>query len=163
MILVLLLQAKLGKYQSNLKTKSLQYTDSRISLLTQILIGIRIWKLNGWEERFATEVKEIREQELSYIRKISILSAFTTFLAISAPILITLLVFALYGAISDTSLTVSKAFTSLSLFNLLSSPLRIIPSIFVDSLNSCAALDRIYEFLDADKLPVVLLSVPKHV
>lgn len=158
MILLLAIQGQLGKYQSKLRTKSLEFTDARISLITQILIGIRVWKLNGWESKFGEQVSISREQELRSIRKIALITAILELLAASGPILITLVTFVLYGAFSSDPLTVSKAFTSLSLFNMLKIPLSLIPSSFVSALNSCAALDRIYDFLKADKLSVSIFK-----
>lgn len=147
LIVILILQAKLGKYQSNLRTKALKFTDTRISLLTKLLVGIRVWKINGWEYKISNQVEEARKQEIKLLRKIAFISAISSTIITSGPVLITLIVFVLYGALYDDPLTVSKAFTSLTLFNMLKAPLYILPSIFVSALNSCVALDRVYEFL----------------
>lgn len=48
---------------SKLRGKASARTDARVGMLSQVLSGIRVWKMNGWEARFAKLIMRLREAE----------------------------------------------------------------------------------------------------
>ena len=54
------LQTSLTRLYNHYKVKAVQITDHRINLTTEILNGIRILKLYGWEKAFENLIKQIR-------------------------------------------------------------------------------------------------------
>lgn len=66
----------------------MQYKDSRIKLMNEILNGIKVLKLYAWEPSFAQKVLEIRSKELNVLKKSAYLNALSTFAWTSAPFLV---------------------------------------------------------------------------
>lgn len=116
----------------------------------------QILKLYAWEPSFQAQVEDIRESELKVMRKFAYLTSVSTFIFTCAPALVSfqmlesgsqsspvlrfscfswclfsqvsLVTFAVYVSVSPNNiLTAQKAFTSISLFNILRFPLSMLP------------------------------------
>lgn len=57
-------------------------------MMNEILNGIRVLKLNAWEEAFIRSISKIRNQELTFIQQKSILNALSTVLWTFTPMLV---------------------------------------------------------------------------
>ena len=131
--------------------------DSRIKQMNEILNGIKVLKLYGWESSFRGRVNSVRDQELQTLKTMALLSAGSALSWFMAPYLVScfswdhqgnimciklkllshsiifhvqvaLGSFAAYVLSSEENiLTANKAFVSLSLFNILNYPLSILP------------------------------------
>lgn len=79
-----------------------------------------------------SQVLDIRNSEVSALKKSAYLNSFTTFMWTCAPFLVALASFTVY-LLSDPNnvLDANTAFVSLTLFNLLRVPLNIIPMLLV--------------------------------
>lgn len=62
--------------------------DSRIKLMNEMLNSIKVLKLYAWELAFKEKVSEIRERELSVLKKAACLGAISTFTWVCAPFLV---------------------------------------------------------------------------
>lgn len=102
-----------------------------------------------------------REKELDDLRKIAVWRALNDALLTSGPTLVTLAAFTFYGVLQDSlgsePLTAAKAFTALSLFNLLRLPLLTLPDIFVTVFNSFFSMRRLRDVLCASEAEVTTL------
>uniref|UniRef100_A0A9I9CQY3 ABC-type xenobiotic transporter n=1 Tax=Cucumis melo TaxID=3656 RepID=A0A9I9CQY3_CUCME len=115
--------------------KGLQETDRRVGLTNEILAAMDTVKCYAWEASFSSRVQEIRNDELSWFRKAQLLYAFNGFIMNGIPIFVTVVsfgVFTLFGG----DLTPARAFTSLSLFAVLRSPLNMLPNLLSQSFGS---------------------------
>ena len=75
--------AYMEKYQfSQMKKK-----DERVRIITEILNGIKVIKLYGWELSFIKKINEIREQEMEQLKIFQFLEATQFFAWTSAPLL----------------------------------------------------------------------------
>jgi hypothetical protein len=54
-----------NKYQDELLSRK----DTRMSCINEILNSIRIIKLFAWEDRFENQIKDMRKEELSSLKK----------------------------------------------------------------------------------------------
>uniref|UniRef100_A0A8C9ZZ31 ATP-binding cassette, sub-family C (CFTR/MRP), member 2 n=1 Tax=Sander lucioperca TaxID=283035 RepID=A0A8C9ZZ31_SANLU len=119
-----LLATKARKFQ----VKNMKFKDKRLKIMNEILNGIKILKLYAWEPSFQAQVEGIRGQELKVMRKFAYLSSVSTFIFSCAPALVSLASFAVFVGVSPSNiLTAEKAFTSISLFNILRFPLAMLP------------------------------------
>lgn len=66
----------------------MQYKDTRIKLMNEILNGIKVLKLYAWENSFKDKVMAIRQKELVTLRKMAYLGALSTMAWTSAPFLV---------------------------------------------------------------------------
>ena len=117
-----------------------------------------VLKLYAWEFLFGDRVLHEREKELRDLRKIALWRALNDALLTSGPTLVTLAAFTFYGVLQNSlgsdPLTAAKAFTALSLFNLLRLPLLTLPDIFVTIFNSFFSMRRFRDVLCASEAEV---------
>ncbi|KFM80791.1 ATP-binding cassette sub-family C member 8, partial [Stegodyphus mimosarum] len=64
---------------SRIQEKALDVSDERLKKTTELLQGIKLLKLYGWEKTYANLVKKIRDKELKILRSDAICVAFNTF------------------------------------------------------------------------------------
>ncbi|CAN8033115.1 unnamed protein product, partial [Ixodes persulcatus] len=112
------------KYQK----RQMDSKDLRLRQTTEVLNGIKVIKLNAWEPPFMAKVKRTRAEELSSLKKYSILQSIFTFVWSATPNAAALASFGTFLMLSPANqLTPSIAFTCLSLFMLLRFPMYILP------------------------------------
>ncbi|XP_076615307.1 ATP-binding cassette sub-family C member 3 isoform X4 [Chaetodon auriga] len=135
------------------QVEQMQYKDSRIKLMNEILNGIKVLKLYAWENSFKEKVLAIRQKELNVLRKTAYLGALATMAWTSAPFLVALTTFAVYVTVDENNiLDAEKAFVSLSLFNILRFPLSMLPQVISNIVQASVSLKRIQGFLSHDEL-----------
>uniref|UniRef100_A0A4W5KZ48 ABC-type glutathione-S-conjugate transporter n=1 Tax=Hucho hucho TaxID=62062 RepID=A0A4W5KZ48_9TELE len=127
---VMVLMVPINGLLANMSKNNMRYKDKRMKIMNEMLNGIKvlILKLYAWEPSFQNQVMGIREQELGVMRKFAYLSSVSTFIFSCAPALVSLATFAVFVAVdSENVLDAGKAFTSISLFNILRFPLAFLP------------------------------------
>ncbi|XP_060884943.1 ATP-binding cassette sub-family C member 3 isoform X2 [Labrus mixtus] len=153
MIMLIPLNAVIAMKTRAYQVEQMQYKDSRIKLMNEILNGIKVLKLYAWENSFKEKVLAIRQKELNVLRKTAYLGALSTMAWTSAPFLVALTTFAVYVTVDETHvLDAERAFVSLSLFNILRFPLNMLPQVISSLVQASVSLKRIQNFLSHDEL-----------
>lgn len=141
---------------SSLVTKSLmslfnatmKIKDERTRLMSEILSSIKSIKLYSWERSMLDRLHTIRnEKELVKIRQMGIFNAGSSFLWTSIPFVISCVVYSLYAAVFKRDVVPNVVFPALSLFNLLTEPINLLPNMISEIVEAKIALRRITEFL----------------
>ncbi|CCH46915.1 ATP-dependent bile acid permease [Wickerhamomyces ciferrii] len=145
------LSFKVNGYLGVLQKKMLSITDSRIQKLNETFQSIRIIKFFAWEDKFRDQIYKIRHDELSILKKRSLVWVVAAFLWFITPTIITFVSFGCYIFIDGKTLTTPVAFTALSLFNLLRNPLDQISDMLSFAIQSKVSLDRVSEFLKEEE------------
>lgn len=141
--------AYLRKYQYSI----MEQKDRRIKLLNEMLAGIKVLKLYAWETAFQKRVQDLRNLELTYLKKQAYLNAAIVFSFACAPFLVALVSFGVYVTVdSQNVLDANKAFVSLTLFNVLRVPLGLLPLIVSNTAMFMVSLGRINDYLRSDDL-----------
>jgi ATP-binding cassette subfamily C (CFTR/MRP) protein 4 len=86
--------------------------------MNEFVTGIRIVKYYGWESMAENKILTARDKEGVYIYKSALYRSFLEISIVLTPFIISISVFGTYIALGNV-LTPSKAYTVLSLFNLL--------------------------------------------
>uniref|UniRef100_A0A1I8HGU7 ABC-type glutathione-S-conjugate transporter n=1 Tax=Macrostomum lignano TaxID=282301 RepID=A0A1I8HGU7_9PLAT len=162
MVLLIPVNGALASAQRKLQVAQMKNKDDRIKLLNEVFSGIKVLKLYAWELSFQRQVEQIRERELITLKKTAYLSAIGTFTWTCAPFLVTLATFAAYIlSSSENVLTAGKAFTALSLFNILRVPLSLLPMIIAYLVTAMVSVNRISKFLSGEEIdPNLVLREP---
>ena len=128
--------------------------DERVHLMNEVLLGIRQIKVMGWERAFLQRVEQVRQRELTVLRRKRLVEAVANFLWAAAPVLTAAVSFA-FMALSDSEgrLTASRAFTALALFNILRFPLSVFPDVITSLIDAYVSLSRIQAYLLHDEVP----------
>ncbi|KAK6487243.1 canalicular multispecific organic anion transporter 1 [Huso huso] len=153
MILLVPLNGFLAVRSKTLQTKNMKYKDQRMKLMNEILNGIKILKIYAWEPSFEAQILGIREKELKVMKSFSYLASISMFIFTCAPFLVSLASFAVFVSISsDNILTAEKAFTSISLFNILRFPLAMLPMLISSMVQAAVSVKRLEKFLGSTDL-----------
>ena len=82
--------------------------DKRVKLMNEILGGIKVLKLYGWEPSFMKQVLDIRDQEIVVLKKAAWLGAFMSFFWTSVPFLVALASFATYVLVDENNVLTAQ-------------------------------------------------------
>lgn len=134
--------AKLAHYRG----KGMNVTNTRVRVMNEVLLAIKMVKFYAWEKRFANEVASLRAKELRTLRKAAGIKTFNLIVVFVIPPLMALGIYATYIKIVGP-LTASVAFVVVSLFNTLRFPLVVLPRALRGTAESITAIKRIQRFL----------------
>jgi ABC-type multidrug transport system fused ATPase/permease subunit len=138
----------------------LAFSDQRVKLINEFFSGVRVVKMYAWEEALKAKITEIRDQELGLLYRMALLiSIGFLFVLLAAPLLLPILVFVTYTK-TGNDLDAAKAFTTISLFNLIRIPFSFLPMSLQFVAQAIASLGRIRNFLLLEELDSVNFSVP---
>ncbi|KAK6201198.1 P-loop containing nucleoside triphosphate hydrolase protein [Scheffersomyces amazonensis] len=154
MIIMIPLNAVIARYQKKLQKTQMKNKDERSRLISEILNNIKSLKLYGWEHPYLDRLNHVRnEKELKNLKRMGIFSAFSNFTWSLAPFLVSCSTFALFVLTQkDKSLSTDLVFPALSLFNLLSFPLAVVPMVITNIVEAQVAITRLTNFLSGAEL-----------
>lgn len=153
MVLMVPINGFLATKARKLQIENMKFKDKRLKIMNEILNGIKILKLYAWEPSFQAQVESIRGQELNVMKKFAYLTSVSTFIFSCAPALVSLATFAVFvGVSSENVLTAEKAFTSISLFNILRFPLAMLPMLIAAIVQTTVSRKRLEKFLAGEDL-----------
>ncbi|KAJ3814087.1 hypothetical protein F5876DRAFT_86666 [Lentinula aff. lateritia] len=112
--------------QSRQKIK-MKKTDARIGVVTETLSVLRMIKFFGWESLMGDRIKDAREEELVYVKKLRLLELASGLSNHVIPLVVMLVTYATYTVVMKQELSASKVFSSM--------------------VNAKVSLDRVTEFL----------------
>lgn len=129
-----------------------------MGVLNELLGAIKFIKFFAWEDRWIQRTMKARKKELSWMVRSRINSILFAAIWTLAPILVSVVSFASY-IWAGNQLTVSVAFTAISLFAMVRAPLNVIPTWIVFMMQTKVALDRIQGYLDDDEVDAQVSSL----
>ncbi|CAL8071482.1 unnamed protein product [Orchesella dallaii] len=156
-LIMIPLQFLIGKKMSSNSKELMERCDERLRTISEILQGMKLLKLHGWELLFSQKVFQIREKELKNLDKDLLYRSIMTFLTHISSVLVTVVTFGLYPFIESEKLEPPKVFAGLALFNQLTVPLFIFPITVPVVIDALVSARRVREFLmlpEASSLPV---------
>ncbi|ULU01203.1 hypothetical protein L3Y34_001516 [Caenorhabditis briggsae] len=131
----------------------MQYKDERTKMVNEVLNGIKVIKLYAWEPPMENVIGDLREKELSFIKKAAFLRTFSDMLNCASPFLVAVSTFATFIYIDPKNvLTPEIAFVSLTLFNQLRSPMSQVAELITQTVQVIVSNKRLKEFLKSEEL-----------
>ena len=118
LLIVTVVQSLFSKSFGTLRGKTAVVTDARVKATAQVVVGIRVLKMQGWESAFKNSLFKIREKEVALVRIASVLRGINEALFTIAPIIVGATCFFVFVA-SGGELTPRIVFVTLSLFSFL--------------------------------------------
>ncbi|KAG0220666.1 Canalicular multispecific organic anion transporter 2, partial [Actinomortierella wolfii] len=158
---VVLLMNPLQSLLSRLKVKAeagkLKKMDMRVRSMNEILAGIKIIKLYGWEDSFRNRIEEIRRQEIQQLKRTTVVDAYMKILYSSATLPMALATFALYSTIGGPGWTPGKMtadiiVVSVALFGMLNRPIGLFGNAIGQLIITQVSTGRVQKFLLADEI-----------
>jgi ABC-type multidrug transport system fused ATPase/permease subunit len=136
----------LGDRYGKKQKKLMKIRDTKATVTTEALQGIRQIKFSALEDQWTEKLNKIREEELSMLWKTRLDSLYMSIGSEFTPVLLTAFTLATYSYINGRLLP-SVAFTSISLFFQLDALVSQIPFLLVIGINAKVGCDRIEKFL----------------
>ncbi|KAF4105447.1 hypothetical protein G5714_013109 [Onychostoma macrolepis] len=159
MVLMVPINGWLATKSRGFQVENMKFKDKRMKIVNDILNGIKVLKYYAWESSFEAQVQEIREKELKVMRKFAYLSSVSTFIFSCAPAIVSLVTFAVFVSVSPNNiLDAEKAFTSISLFNILRFPLAMLPQLISIIVQTTVSKKRLEKFLSGDDLDTMAVT-----
>ncbi|XP_026349643.2 ATP-binding cassette sub-family C member 2 [Ursus arctos] len=135
------------------QVKNMKNKDKRLKIMNEILSGIKILKYFAWEPSFKNQVHELRKKELKNLLAFARMQSVMVFLLHLTPVLVSVITFSVYTLVdSNNILDAEKAFTSITLFNMLRFPLSMFPMVISTVLQASVSRDRLEQYLGGDDL-----------
>ncbi|KAG2036744.1 multidrug resistance-associated ABC transporter [Suillus americanus] len=148
-----------GKVVITTQDNLMKARDERVSLMNEILGGIRMLKFMAWERSFEKRVMKIRERELKYQKLNYRIEVVFSAIWEASPLIVTLVSFWHFAVWRQQALTPSIAFTSMMVFNEMRFAMNALPETFINMLQVHVSLKRIGKYLQLTEVaPVPPLS-----
>ncbi|KAK7534369.1 multidrug resistance-associated protein 1 [Phyllosticta citribraziliensis] len=153
MIVMIPINGLIARIMKTLQKAQMKNKDSRTRLMTEILNNMKSIKLYAWTTAFINKLNFIRnDQELRTLRKIGAAQAFANFTWSTTPFLVSCSTFAVFVLTNDKPLTTDIVFPALTLFNLLTFPLSVLPMVITSIIEASVAVARLTSYLTAEEL-----------
>jgi ATP-binding cassette subfamily C (CFTR/MRP) protein 1 len=153
MILMIPLNGLIARMMKRLQVTQMKNKDARTRLMTEILNNMKSIKLYAWNTAFMSKLSHIRNDlELNTLRKIGATQSVANFTWSSTPFLVSCCTFAVFVLTTDKPLTTDIVFPALTLFNLLTFPLSILPMVITSVIEASVAVKRLTDYFTADEL-----------
>ncbi|KAJ1933116.1 Transporter of the ATP-binding cassette (ABC), partial [Linderina pennispora] len=152
------IQYRLVSVWGVIQNQLMKVSDRRMSLMNEILQGVRIIKFFAWERQFESEIASVRANELRVLRSRYLQLTYSILVFFMAPVFVTLATFGVYTKVMGYQLTASTAFTALALFKTLRGPIDQLPDFFSFCLQAKVSLDRVAKFMSEEETPKYLLQ-----
>lgn len=153
MILLIPVNGVLASKSRKIQVQNMKFKDKRLKIMNEILSGIKILKYFAWEPSFKEQVDSLRKKELKNLLRFGQLQTLMIFTLQLTPVLVSVVTFSVYVLVdSNNVLNAEKAFTSITLFNILRFPLTMLPMVISSMLQASVSVDRIEKYLGGDDL-----------
>ncbi|CAK8565713.1 unnamed protein product [Lathyrus sativus] len=150
-VIVMLLNLPMASLQEKFQAKLMEFKDKRMKVTSEVLMNMRILKLQAWEMKFLSKIIRLRKLEEMWLKKFLVVSAIVRFLFFSAPTFVAVVTF---GAcvLLGIPLETGKILSALATFRILQMPIYNIPDTISMIAQTKVSLDRIVTFLRLDDL-----------
>jgi ABC-type transport system involved in cytochrome bd biosynthesis fused ATPase/permease subunit len=162
MIFMIPINGVVARLMKTLQKRQMKNKDSRTRLIAEIINNMKSIKLYAWGSAFMNKLNYVRnEQELKTLRKIGAAQSFANFTWSTTPFLVSCSTFAVFVLTSNEPLTIEIVFPALTLFNLLTFPLAILPMVITSIIEASVAVGRLTAFFTAEELqPDAVIVMP---
>ncbi|KAF4617299.1 hypothetical protein D9613_006273 [Agrocybe pediades] len=135
-----------------IQASKLEKTDARVGSVTETVGVLRMVKLFGWEKKMTETLGEKRNEELKWIWKDKMYNLLNNIVNFFIPTVTMLVTYATYTLIMGESLTASKVFSSMSVFEIIRTLLHRTSWMFSQVVRGKVSLDRLNNFLKETEL-----------
>ncbi|SCV00147.1 LAME_0G07822g1_1 [Lachancea meyersii CBS 8951] len=154
MIIMIPMNSVIVRFQKKLQKIQMRNKDERTRVISEILNNIKSLKLYAWENPYKEKLEHVRnEKELKNLTKMGCTVALANFQFNIVPFLVSCSTFAVFVLTQNgRPLTTDLVFPALTLFNLLSFPLAVIPTAITSFIEASVSVTRLHKFLTSEEL-----------
>ncbi|KAG4434234.1 hypothetical protein IFR05_010276 [Cadophora sp. M221] len=153
MVLMIPINGLIARLMKTLQKEQMKNKDQRTRLIAEIINNMKSIKLYAWGSAFMQKLNYVRNDlELKTLRKIGAAQSVANFTWSTTPFLVSCSTFTVFVLTQDTPLTTDIVFPALTLFNLLTFPLAILPMVITSIIEASVAVSRLTAFFTAEEL-----------
>ena len=153
MILMIPINGFIARISKTLQKRQMKNKDARTRLMTEVLNNMKSIKLYAWGQAFMNKLNFIRnDQELHTLRKIGAVTAVANFTWSTTPFFVSCSTFAVFVATKDIPLSTEIVFPALTLFNMLTFPLSVLPMVITAIIEASVAVGRLTDYFTSPEL-----------
>ena len=134
-----------------LRRKANISTDKRVKYIQEILHNLRMIKFYSWEYPYYLQTAEARQKEMNVVLKIQALTNTLMAFSMSFSTFASMIAFLVLYGVKSNSMSPDDIFSSLSLFNMLSTIVYILPMALSTTADSLVSYHRTDEFLQSEE------------
>ena len=133
--------------------------DARTKRTSEAIANMKLLKLQGWEQQFAEQIREHRQDELKRHATKGVVRALSQAFSNSVPALVLVVTLTAYVK-TGRPIVASTIFTAISLFNQLRFPLFFYPMLIDSLANGKNAMSRISSYLSSEEVVPYVEALP---
>lgn len=120
MLVIIPLNLWLTDVVKRIQMRMMTEKDKRAKLMDELLNGVKVVKLNSWEDLFEKKVMGVRKKEMAHLKRLAWVNTFINSMFSGSAFLVALFSFTTFTMLStDNVLNANRAFVSLALFNII--------------------------------------------
>ncbi|XP_070543487.1 ATP-binding cassette sub-family C member 8-like [Ptychodera flava] len=150
--IVLPIQLRFTGNVNRFQTEALAKGDQRVKKTNEMLQGMKLLKLYGWEDLLSNEVQKVRNTEMNYIRSVGKYSIFSATLPNFLPTGMVLLMFITIAVTAPGDILPENVFPALALLNAMNSELIVVAPLILMVVQAYISGGRISAFLALEKM-----------
>lgn len=155
MFVFLLACSGLGTVLLAYRTKAMKQTDTRVSLMKEVLNNLKMIKFYSWEIPYLNKIKSSRTKEMRYLLNMEVIRSVILSLATSLTLIASFAAFmVLYAIAPSHNRNPASIFSSLTLFNILATSFVMLPFAISGVADAYVAFQRVGELLAAEELEI---------
>lgn len=136
----------------------MKFRDRRVSLMSQVVSGIRVVKFLAWEQRLTAQIDALRHEEVAARKRLGFAMSKSLLLFLGAQALANLAALATYVAMGH-KLEAATVFAVIALFDLWQHPFAHLTHYIADLAAAKVGAQRLGQFLQQETLPEDLRTV----
>ena len=149
------LQLWLSKRFAIMRSKIASITDKRVTLVSQAVSGVRVMKMQGWEDNFEGRIASIRKEECEQIEKVNSYRALNEAIFFVSNVATSVIIFLIHVG-SGGVLTPRNVFTTMVLVNVAQMEITKHLSLAVMGASECwVSVSRIQRFIQTPELATI--------
>ncbi|KAJ3053869.1 hypothetical protein HK097_003202 [Rhizophlyctis rosea] len=152
MLITIPLTALVARWATKVQERLMESTDARVTIMNEVLNGIRIVKYLAWEPQFLDRIRKARNKELRNLVSYYLTECVNNVIWSCTPLLVAFVTFTTFTLASGKPLTPTTAFTGLLLLNALRVPLVAFPNEIMQLFMARVSIKRVERFLEEDEL-----------
>ncbi|KAH8062179.1 ATPase [Aureococcus anophagefferens] len=139
-----------------IRSRRMPVTDRRVSEVSEVLCGIRVSKLNGWEGLWEKRWRALRREELGHTRREMFVYGLAMLLMVTSPVVATIALFTTHMlSDGDARLSPADAFTVLALIGALRFPINKLGTLLGQMAAARKSWERLAAFVSPSEKPRV--------
>ncbi|XP_010027279.3 putative ABC transporter C family member 15 [Eucalyptus grandis] len=161
-IFVMVSNTPLVKVQKRHHSKIMEAKDARMKVTSETLKSMRVLKLHSWEPTFLKKILQLREMELSLLKRYLYTCSAVAFLFWASPTLVSVATFGTCIFLK-VPLSAGTVLSALATFRILQEPIYNLPELISMVTQTKVSIDRVQQFLiEEDRQNLLAHLSPKQ-